>query len=167
MTQWLTNYGSLAVFGLLATGIIGLPIPDETLLVFAGLLMAKGHISLVLTPIAAFFGSIIGITTSYLLGYLAGRPLILRYGKYVGITEAKLTMTHNWFEHFGKWCLTIGYFIPGIRHLTGIVAGTAYLKYWEFAVFAYTGALLWSLTFISLGYYFYDFWQHFHTYITG
>jgi membrane protein DedA with SNARE-associated domain len=59
---------------------------------------------------------------------------------------------HSWFERRGRWTLLIGYFIPGVRHLTGYVAGASELSFSNFALFAYTGAFCWALIFITLGY---------------
>ncbi|MGE3921026.1 MAG: DedA family protein [Gammaproteobacteria bacterium] len=159
ISQWLTHYGSGTLFVCLALGIFGLPIPDETLLVLAGLLMAKGKLSIYLTIPLAFIGAMVGISLSYLFGYFAGHGLLNKYGKYVGVTQKKLDYMHEWYERFGKWTLLFGYYIPGVRHLTGIAAGTAYLKYWEFALFAYIGAFVWSCTFMSIGFFFYSAWQ--------
>jgi len=52
----------------------------------------------------------------------------------------------------GRWALTFGYFIPGVRHLTAYVAGATEVELPAFAFFAYVGAFIWSLTFISAGY---------------
>lgn len=164
LMHWLNHYGTPALFILLALGIVGLPIPDETLLVISGLLVAQGHLGFYSTIIAAITGSAFGITVSYFLGYTAGHALLLRYGKWFGLTPAKLDKVHAWFEKFGKWLLAVGYFIPGVRHLTGFVAGTAYLEYWRFAIFAYIGAIIWSLLFLSIGYYFYSAWQWISTF---
>jgi len=58
----------------------------------------------------------------------------------------------KWLEDKGKWGLVLGYFIPGVRHLTAIVAGASGLKYKTFSAFAYAGAFLWTFTFVMLGY---------------
>lgn len=162
LTQLISQYGSFALFGLLAFGIIGLPIPDETLLIFSGVLIARGNLSPIATCIAAVSGSMIGITVSFILGRTLGYSVIHRFGKYVGITDKKLDYAHNWFERFGKWLIFIGYFIPGVRHFTGLSAGVAKLEYLVFAIFAYSGALVWSLLFIGIGYFFFNEYQHLH-----
>ena len=154
---WLLNYGSFALFGLLAVGIIALPVPEETLMVFAGLLMSQGKLSLATTPFAAFFGSICGMTVSYFLGRTAGHYCIHKFGPWIGLTEKRLQKAHDWFERFGTWTLMIGYFIPGLRHFTGFSAGTTDLEFNRFALFAYTGAFFWVSTFLSLGYFFGDY----------
>lgn len=157
--DWLLNYGSFALFGLLALGIIALPVPEETLLVFTGVMIQQGTFELIPAILAAYFGSILGITVSYLIGHTGGLYIVKKYGIYVGLTEAKLLKAHYWFEVYGKWILFVGYFIPGLRHFTGIFAGISDLEYYNFALFAYTGAFFWVLTFISVGYFFGNYQQ--------
>lgn len=158
LSVWLLHYGSLVLFILLALGIIALPVPEETLMVLSGILMSQGHLYILPTILAAFGGSMTGITVSYLVGRTAGNYLILKYGRWVGIKEYHLEKVHHWFERFGKWALFIGYFIPGVRHLTGLSAGTTSLEYHLFALFAYTGAIAWVSTFLSIGYFFGEKW---------
>ena len=153
-TNVLLNYGGIVLFVLLALGIVALPIPDETLLVLAGALMSQGSLFIPTTILAALAGSICGISLSYLIGRTGGSYLVHKYGSWFGITEKRLEVAHDWFRHYGKWTLTIGYFIPGIRHFTGITAGTSSLEYPLFALFAYSGAIIWVFTFLSLGYFF-------------
>ena len=151
---WLTQYGSLSLFILLAVGIIALPVPEETLMVIAGILMHKGTLPIVSTVIAAFLGVLCGISVSYLLGKTAGLFLVKKYGSWIGLTEKRQQKVHDWFERFGKWTLLIGYFIPGVRHLTGVCAGTSGLSYKHFALYAYSGAAIWVILFLSIGYFF-------------
>jgi membrane protein DedA with SNARE-associated domain len=158
---WLCNYGVFAIFGLLALGIVALPIPEETLLVFSGLMVHQGTFALLPTFLAAFGGSVVGITGSYLIGHTGGLYLIKKYGGYVGFTDVKMAKAHNWFEKYGKWVLFIGYFIPGVRHFTGVFAGISDLEYHHFALYAYVGAFFWVLTFICLGYFFGNYHQAF------
>ena len=157
--QWITQYGYIAIFSLLVFGIVGLPVPDETLLTFTGFLIYKGKLSLLGAFAAAFGGSVCGITISYLLGKYLGLAIIHRYGKYLHLTETRLHRVHYWFERVGKFALTIGYYIPGVRHFTAYVAGSAELEYPVFAVYAYTGAFIWVSTFFSIGYFFGDHWE--------
>ncbi len=103
--------------------ILALPIPEETLMVVAGALMSHGKLEIPQTIIAAFLGSLCGITSSYLLGRTAGHFLVHRYGKWIGVGQKQLDKAHLWFERFGKWTLFIGYFVPGLRHFTGFLQG--------------------------------------------
>ena len=138
-------------------GIVGIPLPDEVLLTFAGYLVFKGHLTLSLTIATAFLGSACGISLSYFLGRTVGLYLLVRYARNL-VSDQKMNQVHKWFERFGKWGLLLGYFVPGIRHLTALVAGASKLELPVFALFAYSGAMIWSLTFIALGYTLGDEW---------
>ena len=159
LLDWLLQYGYAGLFGLLVLGIVGLPVPDETLLAFSGFLISKGRFHPGPAFAAAWGGSVCGISLSYLIGRTAGYQAALRYGKYLHVTEERLTYVHSWFERVGEWLLLGGYFIPGVRHFTALVAGLSKLRYFKFAVFAYVGAAVWVTTFLSLGYFVGDHWQ--------
>ena len=154
LSTWLVQHGSIALFILLTLGIVALPVPEETLLVITGILMRKGVLNTPPTLVAAYAGSIFGISSSYVLGRSLGYYFIKTYGGWIGLTEQRLQQAHNWFERFGKWTLLIGYFIPGVRHFTGLSAGMSYLDYRQFALFAYIGAMIWVSLFLSIGYFF-------------
>jgi membrane protein DedA with SNARE-associated domain len=149
--RWITEYGYLAIFLLMALGTPMLP--DEGLLAFAGYLVYEGRLQLFPTMAAAFLGSVCGITLSYALGRTVGNSLITKFGPAVQITEDKVTRVHTWFDRVGKWGLLFGYFLPVVRHLIAFGAGTSKLPLSVFASFAYTGGFIWSVTFISAGYF--------------
>ncbi|MDZ7302200.1 MAG: DedA family protein [candidate division KSB1 bacterium] len=150
--HWIAEYAYAGVFSLLMLGIVGLPIPDETLLTFSGYLIYKGQLHFVPTLVAAFLGSICGITLSYGLGRIVGVAMINKFGSFIHLTPENLARVHYWFDRFGKWTLMIGYFIPGVRHVTAIVAGASKRGWLVFALFAYAGGFLWSVIFIALGF---------------
>jgi len=150
--HWINQHGYAGIFSLLIFGIVGLPVPDEWLLTFSGYLVFRQTLMFVPTFAAAFLGSSCGITVSYLLGHIFDTYVLLKYGSYVHITPEMLQRVHSWFERRGRWTLLIGYFIPGVRHLTGYVAGASELSFANFALFAYTGAFCWAAAFITLGY---------------
>jgi membrane protein DedA with SNARE-associated domain len=168
---WITQYGYLAIFSLLVLGIVGLPVPDETLLTFTGYLVYSGHLSFPLAWLAAFSGSACGITLSYVLGRTFGMKLIHRYGKYLRIREEHLQKAHAWFEHAGHWSLTFGYYIPGVRHFTAYAAGMSEMQAPHFVLFAYMGAAIWCTSFIGLGYFLGERWEsvqeNIHHYLLG
>ncbi|HWQ56307.1 MAG TPA: hypothetical protein VN442_21650 [Bryobacteraceae bacterium] len=64
-----------------------------------------------------------GITASYILGRTLGIGLICRYERYVHLTGERIAKAHDWFERVGRWALTFGYYVPGVRHLTAYAAG--------------------------------------------
>lgn len=158
LSQWLLTYGSITLFVLLAVGIIALPVPEETLMVIAGILMQNDKLPIIPTVLAAIGGSLCGITTSYFLGRTVGHFFLLKYGSWFGLTQEKLGKAHSWFEKYGKWTLFFGYFIPGVRHFSGLSAGLTELSYKDFATYAYSGAVIWVGIFLSFGYFFGNYW---------
>lgn len=150
--QWVSTYGYVAIFGLLVLGIVGLPVPDEWLLVFTGYLVYSGRLSLGGALSAAILGSISGITVSYLIGRTIGLPLIhSKIGHRLHISDRHIQRVHDWFNRIGHWTLFAGYFIPGVRHFSALVAGTSCLEFPSFARYAYSGAIVWVCTFVFLG----------------
>jgi len=160
LLSWLGQHGYSGLFFLLMLGILGLPIPDETLLVFCGYLIYKGKLCASEAFVSGFAGSVCGITLSYFLGLKFSREVIFRYGKYLRITPTHVEDVSRWFQSFGLWLLSIGYFIPGVRHFTALVAGMSRLGVGRFASYAYPGAAVWVASFLTLGYVFGERWEH-------
>jgi membrane protein DedA with SNARE-associated domain len=149
--HWVMQYKYAGIFGLQFLGILGFPIPDDSTLVFFGYLVHKQQVGFAAAWLAACLGSLCGITVSYWVGRTLGYYLLERHGARFGITHAKIARVHAWFGRVGKWGLTLGYFIPGVRHLNGFAAGLSELEFPVFALFAYPGGAIWTFTFIWLG----------------
>jgi membrane protein DedA with SNARE-associated domain len=158
--QFVAHYGYFAIFGLLMLGIVGPLIPDETILIFAGIAIHRGQMAPVATLAVAFAGSLCGITLSYLLG----RTGVIYAVKHIPLLDrhvgSHLPEAQRWFERFGKWTLFFGYFVAGVRHFTALVAGTSGLRPGTFALYAYPGGFLWVACFLAIGYFLGDGWAH-------
>jgi len=148
-----TEYGYIGVFLLLALGIIGAPIPDEGVLAFAGYLVYEGKMQLFPILAAAFLGSACGITLSYGLGRTVGIYLYSNLVMPFASQGDKVSHVHTWYDRVGKWGLLFGFFLPGVRHLIGFGAGIAKPPVSVFALFAFAGAFMWSVTFVTAGYF--------------
>lgn len=157
--QQISTYGYVGIFLLLTLGVVGLPVPDETLLIFCGYLISKGSMHPVLAWASALAGSWCGISVSYTIGRTLGLGVVHRFGKYLHITDERLEQVHQWFDRIGHWALFAGYYIAGLRHFTAIIAGTSKLKFSTFAAYAWSGGLLWVTTFLTLGYYLGENWK--------
>ena len=150
--EWITRYGYAGIFLLLMLGIVGLPVPDETLLTFVGYLNFKGDLALLPSVAAAFLGSSTGISLSYGVGRVAGSEAVTKLGPLLHLSAEHIEKGQAWFRRWGRYALIIAYFVPGVRHLVALLAGASNLPLRVFAPFAYCGALLWSATFIAIGY---------------
>lgn len=158
--HWVATYGYFAIFGLLIFGIVGVPVPDEFLLTSCGFLIYRGDLHALPAFLSALGGSMCGITCSFLIGRTLGwKFLHSRFGRILHIRDDQIRWVHDWFHHMGHWALVLGYFVPGVRHFTAIIAGTSKLEYPGFSAFAYSGALLWVSTFLFIGYHFGPRWE--------
>ena len=155
----LSHYGYIALFFLLALGIVGIPIPDETLMVFVGSLTVDGPFRFMPAFIVCLAGSLSGMFISYLVGRKIGKPLLDRYGKTFKLTPARMERTERWFQKYGPWGIVFGYFVPGLRHLTCYMAGMSRLNWTTYFIAAGTGALIWVATFLTLGHMVGNHWQ--------
>lgn len=145
----LTRHGAWVLFVAQALGIVGLPIPDELLLTLAGGLVCRGDLRGPATLAAAIAGSLAGTTLSDTLGRFGGRAL----HHLTAINGGTLERAQSWFNLFGKWLLAFGCFVPGVRHVTALAAGSAALDFRTFCAYAYPGVAVWSTTFVAIGYY--------------
>lgn len=153
------GYGGIAV--LLALGIVGLPFPDETLLTLTGYLIFQGTLHPVPAYLSALLGSCCGITVSFAAGRYGALRLVRRFGSRIRLSEEHLAKGRMWFERRGGVALTLGYFVPGLRHVIAIIAGGTGLGYPRFAAFAYSGAGIWTAVFISAGFLLGKSWERF------
>jgi membrane protein DedA with SNARE-associated domain len=157
--EWVSHYGYGGLFLLLVLGIVGIPIPDETLLVFCGYLISRGKMHPAATYLTAVAGSWCGISLSYIIGRTVGLAAVHRFGRFVHLNDRRLEQVHRWFARIGHWALFAGYFIAGVRHFTAIVAGTSKLEFRSFAAYAWSGGAVWAATFLILGYFVGEKWH--------
>ncbi|CAM3556117.1 MULTISPECIES: DedA family protein [Saccharibacillus] len=148
--QLFEHYGYLVMFLGLFLEFIALPFPGETTMAYAGYLSYTGALRFDLLLLVAFLGTTIGMSITYVIGKKAGLPALLRFGGWF-FKESKLVKTQKFFSKYGPALIFFGYFIPGVRHFTGYFAGIMNIPFKKFALYAYTGALFWTLLFLGLG----------------
>ncbi|MFC3341386.1 DedA family protein [Paenibacillus abyssi] len=140
-------------------GMIGLPLPDELLMTFAGYLVFKGEMLYGMTLLVSSLGAIFGVSFSYFAGKKLGLPLLEKYGNKLFLTPEKLMKSEKWFQRFGKIAVTIGFFIPGVRHFTALSAGINKWSYRTFLIYAIPGGIAWAVTFVTIGWYLGEKWN--------
>ncbi|MBE6185387.1 VTT domain-containing protein [Heyndrickxia ginsengihumi] len=148
----LNEYGYIVLFLSLMLELIIIPIPNEALLSYVGVLAFQGKMNLILSILAAGLGGIIGASISYWIGHILGVPFFKKYGRYIHMGPEKMEKMERWYTKYGKVLLIFSYMIPGIRHIASIISGVIKLPFRSFAVFSYIGVFLWTGTLIFLGY---------------
>jgi len=150
--QVVLDLGYPGLFVLIVLESTMVPIPSLLVMPFAGFLASQGELSLpgilVINSAAALTGSLI----SYGLGAAGGKPLLLRYGKYVFVRAKDIVRTEQYFARHGGKTIFIGRFLPVVRHLISIPAGVARMPLPHFLTLTFLGATLWGGGLMILGY---------------
>jgi len=121
-----------------------LPLPSEVVIGPAAYLAhTKGNMTLTGIVLAGALGSWIGATVMYWGARWAGRPLVLRYGKFVWVPPAKLELAERWAARFGNFGIFASRMLPVVRHLIGIPAGIVRMNYLKFSLFTVLGSGIW------------------------
>ena len=134
------------------------PIPSLLVMPFAGYLASQGHFSLPVILIINSVGALTGSTISYWLGAAGGKPLILKYGKYVLVRPKDLEKTEAFFAKHGTWTILVGRFLPVVRHIISIPAGVARMPLAPFLTQTFIGSAIWGGGLMVLGYVLGDHW---------
>lgn len=145
------QFGYFGVALLMAIESAAIPLPSEIIMPFSGFLVSGGRFTLFGLALAGAIGSILGSIVTYALGYFGGRPLIVRYGRYVLITEHDLALTERFFQKFGKLSVLIGRVLPVVRTFISIPAGIGKVPFGPFVAYAFIGSFIWSYFLAWLG----------------
>lgn len=162
------THATQAILGLGVYGIfIGMilessyiPVPSEVILPYAGYLAYLGRTSLVMAMAAGLLGGLVGATIGYLIARYGGRPLIERYGRFVGVRRHEIDRAQDWFNRHGDGAVFFGRLLPGVRTYISLPAGMADMAYGRFLAFSFLGALPWTVLFTYLGYRLGSSWKH-------
>jgi len=122
---YLEHYGYWALFGAIMLEDFGMPVPGETMLIASALLASHGEMRIVPLLLIACAGAVAGDNIGYAIGRFGGRRLVFHYGRFVFITEERLSKAEKFFRRFGGVVVVVARFVAGLRQLNGIVAGTA------------------------------------------
>ena len=147
----LSHYGYLAVGGFVLLEDFGVPLPGETVLVAGALYAGAGRLNVVVVAIVAFVAAVAGDNIGYLIGRYAGHAAVVRWGRHVLLTEARLERAEAFFQRRGGRIVTVARFVDGLRQVNGIVAGIVELGWLRFLSFNALGAALWVGCWVAVG----------------
>lgn len=129
-----------------------LPLPSELVIPPAAILAARtGELSYPGIVLASALGSWIGAALMYWGARLAGRPLVLRYGRYFLVPEEKVHKAERWAEQYGNGGVFFARLLPVVRHLIGIPVGIVEMNFWRYSLFTLLGSALWTAVLCWVG----------------
>jgi membrane protein DedA with SNARE-associated domain len=157
MIDWLlTVIGALGypgIFLLMAMESSVIPVPSELVMPPAGYLAQQGLMNIWLAIACGTVGSLVGAYANYFAAHYLGRPLLLKYGRHVWITEEKFARVERFFHEHGEISTFIGRLLPVVRHLISLPAGLAGMNHFRFSLYTLLGAGIWVTILTWIGYY--------------
>ncbi len=148
------THGYWVVGTVVALESMGVPAPGETVLVTAAIFAGTTHrLSIPLVIAAAVVGAIAGDNAGYWIGRRIGYALVVRYGRFARIDNARLRLGRFIFDRYGGEVVFFGRFVAVLRALAALFAGINRMPWWRFLVYNATGGMAWAAVF-GLGGYF-------------
>jgi len=156
------GYGGISL--LMGIGAAGIPLPSEIIMPSSGALVAQGRFNLWGIALSGAMGTIFGSLILYSLGKYLGRELILRYGRYILLSQRELEVAERFFLKYGWLALFLGQMIPLVRSYIALPAGIGKVKLWVLVIASFLGSLIWSFFLGFLGMRLGDNWSQIEPY---
>lgn len=153
LVQTIGALGYPGIFLLMAMESSVIPVPSELVMPPAGYLAQQGKMNIWAAIVCGTVGSLVGAYANYYAAHYLGRPLVLKYGKYVWITEEKFAKVETFFREHGEVSTFIGRLLPVVRHLISLPAGLAGMNHVKFTLYTLLGAGIWVTVLAFIGYF--------------
>ncbi|MGG1847713.1 DedA family protein [Bacillus wiedmannii] len=149
LLSYIEQYGYWALFFCLWLGIIGMPIPDEMIVMSGGFVSSLGILSVIPAFLLTYLGVVSGLSLGYILGKIFGKKVL---DKLMKKKKAKyLLKSQQIVEKYGHYALVISYFIPVVRHIVPYLVGMNNMSFKMYALYSYTTGFVWTLVYFVLG----------------
>ncbi|MGG5739525.1 MULTISPECIES: DedA family protein [Bacillus cereus group] len=149
LLSYIEQYGYWALFFCLWLGIIGMPIPDEMIVMSGGFVSSLGVLSVIPAFLLTYLGVVSGLSLGYILGKIFGVKVL---NKLMKKKKAKYVMkSQEMVEKYGHYALVTSYFIPVVRHIVPYLVGMNNMSFKTYALYSYTTGFVWILVYFVLG----------------
>src|SRR5256885_11552844 len=149
--HWVLSGGYVGIIVLMAMESSIFPVPSEIVIPPAAFLAAQGKLSFTGVVLAGVLGSYLGSALTYWASRLIGRPLIVKYGRFVLVTPKKLEQAEQWLARYEAGGVFFARLLPVVRHLISIPAGIVRMNFGLFSLVTITGSALWCSILAYLG----------------
>lgn len=154
LLDFLARHGSTVVFAAVLVEQMGVPIPAAPVLLAAGALCGLGELDTRITVILALLACLISDTVWYTLGRVKGLRVLRTLCRISLEPDSCVSSSRLWFHRLGLWTLIVAKFVPGLSTIAQPMAGLTLMPVWRFLLSDAAGSLLWSGSFLALGYFF-------------
>jgi membrane protein DedA with SNARE-associated domain len=156
---FIEDYGYLIAFFGVMLGTTGVPFPSAAILLAAGVLVQQGHLNLGDAILFGILGAILGNQVGYWIGHKAGRPFVLKWGRYVKLTPERLDRVEGLFARHGGKAVFAARFFSVSRLLEALVAGMSRMHWGTFFFYSVLGGAVWATAVVLVGYFFGESWS--------
>ena len=136
-----------------------IPLPSEIIMPLAGWMLVKHTGDLPWAGVYGALGCTIGSIIAYGVGALGGRPILLRYGRYLLISSHDIEMADRWFARYGEATAFFSRLLPIVRTFISLPAGVSRMNFPKFVLYSFAGSFPWSLGLAWAGYLFGEHWR--------
>ena len=155
LTDMVFHANPLLIYAIVALVLLlessGIPITNNTLLLFTGALAALGHLNIWVLTISAIIGSTAGACSAYTLGKWKGQRVLLRIAALFHVNTKKMSMAEHWFQKSGAWMIFFSRMTPYIRPFACFPAGISHMAFRRFFIAALVGSIIWCFTLVRIG----------------
>lgn len=152
ITAWLASWGYLGLFACTFMGNLGLPVPEETVLLAAGFLAGRDILELKTVYAVGIVSAVVGDCLGYTAGRTGGQRFFEWLGRHFSFVRGRYDQIHEFFDTHGSKAVFMARFIAGARFMAGPMAGAAGMPFWRFLGWNVLGALIWCPLVITIGY---------------
>lgn len=141
-SEWVLTGGYLGIIVLMALGSTPVPLPAELVVPPAAFLAAQGRLNLTGVIVASTLGAYLGAAVMYWLSLWLGRPLVVKFGRFILFPPKKLEEAENWLARYEAGGIFFSRLLPGVRHLISIPAGIVRMNFATFSVTTLLGSAI-------------------------
>lgn len=150
LQSFIGQFGYAAFFLALCLGIVGLPVPNEVVVITAGALAGTGFLHPVPAFLATYSGVVSGLSFGYFMGKYVGPSVLGTMIRKKNLKKFEL-FSQSWISKYGSMGISAGYFFPIVRHILPYLAGIHKMSYRKYAAFSYSAGFIWTLIYFLIG----------------
>ncbi|ABF40960.1 DedA [Candidatus Koribacter versatilis Ellin345] len=147
----ISSTGYLGVMLLMAIESACIPLPSEVIMPFSGYLVYTGRFQLLWVATAGAIGCNVGSVIAYEIGYVGGRPLVNRWGRFILLNHHDLDRAEQFFKRFGDITVLVARLLPVVRTFIALPAGIAKMPRLRFHVYTFVGSWPWCFLLAYVG----------------
>jgi membrane protein DedA with SNARE-associated domain len=159
ITNLYVSTGLLGIVLAMAIESCCIPLPSEIVMPLAGIMLYQNKIlpgtnpilGLILVALSGAAGCLIGSTAAYWIGYKGGRPLMLKYGRYVLISQHDADLADKFFQRWGSATAFFSRLLPVVRTYISIPAGISKMPFVKFCIYTFLGSFPFCLLLAYVG----------------